>query len=224
MIARIAIVLALVGTVDAWADDELDHCDAHNPRPRDHQLGGKLRWDVGAAGLGVADGWKLGAGLLGGVTYLIDWKYVFSVDAGVRATVGSQVTSTKIIDGLFEGELRWYPLKVRQAFGIDECDCGTKTRRWSEAHDYVPYALVLGGYGHMRNVDAGSRDAFLLSTGLGVDLNLAQTSRCPDQDPTAKVGGNRHAIFVQAGWRFDVAGSGSTARLGGPFLEAGVRL
>jgi hypothetical protein len=229
MIARVLVAIALLAAREARADEELPHCDAHNPRPRDHPLGGKLRWDIAATGLRLADDWKLGAGLAAGVTLPVDKFYVFSLDVGLRGTFGSEVASTKLLEGIVEGEVRWYPGKLRQAIGIDECDCGTKTRRWSEGHDYAPYILTLSGYGHMRYVDVASRDAFLLTFGLGVDFNLAQKSSCPDQDPNAKLGGNWHSLFAQAGWRFDLAGStssatGSNVRIGGWFLEAGVRL
>lgn len=228
MIGRIVVAAVLVTAAPARGDEDFPHCDLHNPRPHDYPLRGKLRWDIAATGQRVADDWTFGAGLAGGVTLPVDKFYVFSLDVGVRAS-GATDPSANVIDGLVEGEVRWYPGKLRQAIGIDECDCGTKTRRWSEQHDYAPYVLSFVGYGHMRYQDVAKRDALLLTVGAGVDFNIAQRSSCPGQDPTAQIGGNRHSVFMQAGWRFDLAGSTSSAmdssvRMGGVFLEAGVRL
>lgn len=226
MIRRGLVAIACVSSAAAHAD--VDHCDIHSSAPPEHPLSGKLRWDLAATGLRLADNWKLGAGLSLGVSTLFD-KWYQSVDLGIHATFGTELASTKLIDAIAELELRWYPVKLRQAKGIDECGCGTKTRRWSEHSDGIGYLLFRAGYGHMRYVDVATRDAFLAGFGVGYELNLKETPKCPTNDPNVPLGGNRRSLFVQTAWRWDVFGNtsspmNSSVRVGGLFIEAGARL
>jgi hypothetical protein len=226
---RYLVALLVILSAASSAHAQLDPCDPHSPSggDRSHPLLGQLRWDLAADALEVARGGTDGAGLTASVTKLHDSAYFLNFDYGVRGTVAQSFTSVKALDLLAELEVRWYPIKDTQTTGIDQCGCGTKTRRWSNTHDAVGYILLLGGYGHERESGVGSRDALTASVGLGYEINLtddATTCIDPNLDPTTPKTGTRRSLFAQAGFRFDVAGNADQVnRVGGWFLEAGIR-
>src|SRR4029453_2919639 len=93
---------------------------------------------------------------------------------------------------------RFYPIKLRQAFGIDECGQGTKTRRWSEHTDGDGYIMLRTGYGHLHG-DVATLHALLITAGLGYEWNLGE--------------GRHSSFFAQAAWPLDLARAAGARRL-----------
>ncbi len=198
------LLLASAGTGRA----DIDPCqNPFSDIPRTHPFVRTLRWDVGLAATALSDSWRFAGGVALGVAKIVDVAFQ-SFDVGLHLTVGTTTGDVSALLETIEADGRYYPVKLRQAFGIDQCGDGTKTRRWSETTNGVFYILARAGYGHVHG-DIPSHNALLLSPGVGYEQN---------------VGDGRHtALFAQAGWRFDVLGGGAAFPIGGPFIEAGLR-
>jgi hypothetical protein len=202
-----AIVITFVGVARPAIADEA-HCGRFASLPPRRPLSGQLRWDIGAGAEALVTGSRFDAELDVGVTKILDYAYQ-SLDLGVHATVGGAMTSPRAYLETIEIALRYYPVKLRQAFGIDECGDGTKSRRWSEHSDGAGYLSLRTGYGHLGG-DVPAHDGWLISPSFGYEWNLGE--------------GRTTSLFVQLGWRFDVIGNSSDIEFGGPLVELGLRL
>jgi len=175
--------------------------------PPSYTLANTLRWDLALSATELSRDWRF-AGTFGlGVAKIVDVSYQ-SFDIGAHATLGTTVGNVTALFETAEADVRFYPIKLRQALGIDQRGCGTKTRRWSETTDGVGYILARVGYGHVGG-DVPTHQAFLLTPGVGYEGNLGE--------------GRLTSLFAQVAWRFDVFGGGTGFPIGGPFLEAGLR-
>lgn len=194
-----------------WAGAAVGQTDAcHDPfstNPPGQPLAGTLRWEVGATAAGLADDWRFAGSMDAGVSKIVDVAYQ-SFDLGLHASVGVATGSAHAIFEAIEANGRFYPIKLRQAFGIDACGTGTKTRRWSEHTDGVGYIGLRLGFGHVQH-DVPSRSTLIITPGVGYEQNLGE--------------GRTTSLFFQVGWRFDAPEAKSSVSLMGPVLEAGLR-
>lgn len=203
---RIASVVLVLTTSSASADDA--HCGDFASLPPRIPLTGELRWDVAFAAIPLFSPNQLDGEISLGVTKLVDIGFQ-SLDLGIRANAGGPMTSPRAYVDTVEAVVRFYPVKLRQAFGINECGEGTKTRRWSEQTDGVGYITFGLGYGRSEG-DNTSHDAMLVVPGVGYEWNVGE--------------GRTTSLFLQLDWRADAVGNAAKVTLSGPRLTAGLRL
>jgi hypothetical protein len=184
------------------------HCGDFASLPPRIALVDQLRWDVAFDVVPHFSPNQVDGEISVGVTKIVDIAFQ-SLDIGLRANGGGSMTSPRSYVETVEGGVRFYPVKLRQAFGIDECGKGTKTRRWSEQTDGVGYLAFALGYGHSEG-DARGHDAMLVVPGVGYEWNLGE--------------GRVSSFFVQIDWRTDAVGNAAAVTLSGPRVTAGLRL
>jgi hypothetical protein len=206
-------VAILVGAVlfafshHAWAQD--DPCkNPFTSIPRTYPFGNTLRWDLALSAGELSHDWHPAATANLGVAKIVDVSYQ-SFDLGAHASIGTSLGDVSALFETAEAEGRFYPVKLRQTFGLDQCGDGTKTRRWSEHTDGVGYLLARAGYGHAGG-GVPSHSTILLTPGFGYEQNLGD--------------GRLMSLFFQLAWRFDLLTHGASFPLGGPFLEVGFRV
>jgi phospholipase C len=206
LLTSVAVLLLAMAPRSARADT--NPCgDFASTRPG-YPLSGQLRWDIAGAAAALMSDARLDTELGVGVTKIVDIAYQ-SLDLGVHAALGGTMTMPRAYTETVEVSGRFYPVKLRQAFGIDECGQGTKTRRWSEHTDGAGYIMLRAGYGHLHG-DVARVHALLITPGVGYEWNLGK--------------GRHSSFFAQAAWRFAVGGADASLDLDGPQLELGLRL
>lgn len=205
---RLAVALVVSSGYAEAANNP--RCDDFATEPARVSALGKIRWDAGLSGGVIASDWTMGGGVSLGAARLIDAAYIFSLDVGMRTTLLHDFNET--LAWLATAFVRWYPVKLQPALGVDECGVGRKNRRWSEHHDAAGYIVADLGYGHFAYGADARRDALGIHVGVGYDLNLSM----------------KRSLFAEATVRFDVTGSSSNmaaddARSPGPMLQIGLR-
>ncbi len=166
-----------------------------------------LRWEMALSADELSHDWHAAGVASLGVAKIVDVGFQ-SIDLGTIASLGTSLGSTSALFQTVEAQGRFYPVKLRQTFGLDQCGVGTKTRRWSEHTDGVGYLMARAGYGHAGS-GVPSHNAILLTPGAGYEQNLGD--------------GRITSVFLQLAWRFDLLAHAASFPLGGPTLDIGFR-
>lgn len=205
-VATAAALACAVAAAPARAAGDPCH-DPFSSVPPEHPLSGQLRWDAAVSGMELSNGWRFVGGASLGMTEIVERMYQ-SFDLGAFLTVGATTGDVRAVIVAAELGGRFYPVKLRQATGIDSCGQGTKTRRWSESTNGAGYVGARAGYGHIGG-DVPGHHGLLLTPGFGYDFNLGE--------------GRATSLFAQASWRFDLLPGDGAPRIGGPAVELGLR-